>query len=118
MMQKINFSKLSGKTLHYAREITRADGSLYAAKPKNISGEGLYIWRMVVFQVSKFPNHQCMPVTADFDLPEKYWSKETPIEVKKAIRKELDDIVDEIVNTIPKSEWHGVIRWGRALGAF
>lgn len=36
---------------------------------------------------------------------------------KAYIRDELDPIVDAIVNQIPKNEWHGIRRWGQALGA-
>lgn len=32
------------------------------------------------------------------------------------IKEELDPIVEAIVNQIPKTQWHGVHRWGRALG--
>lgn len=117
-MSKINLSILKERTLKIAQEITKADHSLYASKPQKASGEAKYIWRMVVFQVSKIPAHQCMPVTAEWELPEIYWDKSVLKENKNKMRKELDDIADEIVNTIPKSEWHGVIRWGHALGAF
>lgn len=116
-MPKVALSSLSKKANKIAREITKKDGSIYSTKPKKATGEAKYVWRMIVFQVSSIPAHQCMPVTADFDLPERYWSKDTSWDEKIAIRQELSDIGDEIANTIPKEQWAGIIRWGRALGA-
>ena len=81
-----------------------------------IARKSAYVWRMVVFSVSKKRQHQCMPVCADFDLPARdstgKWSSSTAREMSK----ELDQVVDVIVNAVPKSQWHGIARWGRALG--
>jgi hypothetical protein len=55
--------------------------------------------------------HQCLPVTADFDLPENDYHK------RRALAKELDKLVDKIVAAVPKSQWHGIRRWSRAFGA-
>lgn len=63
-----------------------------------------YVWRMIMMQLSNKTMHQCMPVCA------------TTLIYGHACRKELDAIVDYIVNQFPKNEWAGVIRWGRALG--
>lgn len=73
------------------------------------SGRTAYIWRMVAFQVSPISQHQCMPVTADFDLPGDF-------DKRREEAKALDAIVEKIVNSIPPSQWYGVARWGRALG--
>ena len=78
-------------------------------KPTLDTGCAAYVWRMVAFQVSHHSQHQCMPVCAIFDIP-------GSVQESREISKKLDVIVDEIINTIPKSEWYGVARWGRALG--
>ena len=82
----------------------------YVYEPVNpIDGCAAYVWRMVAFQVSPNPKHQCMPVCAEFDLPGTF-------DHRKALTVELDLIVEEIVSAVPKHEWHGVVRWGNALG--
>ena len=63
-----------------------------------------YIWRMVMFQVSNKSVHHCMPVIAGFILP-------------REVTKQLDVVVDSIVNQFPKEQWGGIIKWGRAMGA-
>lgn len=84
---------------------------LRASKPKvNDNGHSEYVWRNVAFSVSPVRAHQCMPVTADFAI------KGLSFDDRRAVTKYLDTIVDEIVNSIPKSQWSGVMRWGRALG--
>ncbi len=70
---------------------------------------GYYVWRMVAFQVSPVSQHQCMPVTDDL-----YLSGD--MDERRARAKELDRLIDAIVNTVPKAQWHGINRWGRALG--
>lgn len=72
-------------------------------------GRAAYIWRMVAFQISPNPKHQCVPVCADFDLPGDFDSR-------RQESRYCDCIVNEIVNAVPKNQWHGVIRWGQAFG--
>jgi len=72
-------------------------------------GDTAYIWRMVAFFTSGNRQHQCMPCTADFDL-----NGNTAERMARA--KYLDTIVDKIVDSIPKNEWHGVRRWACAFG--
>jgi len=74
-------------------------------------GETAYIWRMVAFFISPKHQHQCMPCTADMDLPGDGFKE------RKALAEELDEVVDKIVDTVPKHQWHGVRRWART-GAF
>jgi len=74
-------------------------------------GETAYIWRMVAFYISPKHQHQCMPCTADFDLEASNYQD------RMAKAKELDAIVDKIVDTVPKAQWHGVRRWAMT-GAF
>ena len=120
-MPKIQFDTLAGEALSLAREIAFADGGLRKSKPKKASGRAKYVWRMVAFTVSPVSRHQCMPVTADFDLYEDFdFSRSEFDRVSDLVRaesKRLDKVADEIINTVPKNEWHGVMRWGRALGA-
>lgn len=85
-------------------------GRLRASKPGNVDGRSMYIWRLVAFYVSPMRQHQCMPITADFDLPgENYHDR-------LMLARELDKIVDKVTDTIPMSEWYGVKRWGQAYG--
>jgi len=99
--------------------VVKKDGSVRASKPKvrdAISGKAAYVWRMVCFQVSPKGPHHCMPVCADFDLPAYDENGKWSSSVARAMSKELDVLVDAIVNCVPKSKWYGVNRWGKALG--
>jgi hypothetical protein len=113
---KINMSLFSDETLSILNQIFKNDGSLYKSKPKKASGDAKYVWRMLAFYMSKNRQHQCMPVTADFDL-ETYdengkWSAN--LAHKKA--KELDKIVDSVLKTIKSSDLPGLNRWKKAFG--
>lgn len=81
-----------------------------------VDGKAAYVWRMVVFQVSQKRGHQCFPTTADFDLPVKDDNGKWSSSLARRMARELDRLVDAIVHCIPKSQWHGVHRWGRAFG--
>ena len=107
-------------------------GKLRASKPKD--GEAAYVWRMVAFTVSRNPVHQCMPITADWDLRNQYFPSpkfppSTPWDDPEyraamdansaAVRariKELDAIADALIATIPVTQWAGALRWARAFG--
>ena len=78
-------------------------------EPELESGKAAYLWRMVAFHVSPVPQHHCLPVMADCDLPGDFNSR-------KELAKSLNDLADKIVMAIPKQQWQGIIRWGRALG--
>ncbi len=84
---------------------------VYQDQDGEIAGKTAYVWRMVAFYVSPHPQHQCMPVTADFDLPA------INHQDRRNQAKELDILVDKVTNLIPKSQWHGVTRWAKAFGA-
>lgn len=96
-------------------------GRLRASKP-NVdfndpdTGRTAYIWRMVAFHVSPIPQHHCIPCTADFDLVIEGDDVFDRHNKRVAETKRLDALVDQVVDTIPMRQWHGVIRWGRALG--
>lgn len=76
-----------------------------------LQAKAYYVWRNVVFLVGEQRQHHAMPVLADSYLPGTY-------EERAAMAKELNKLVDLITHSIPKEQWHGVIRWGRALGQF
>lgn len=80
-------------------------GGPYYKKTVIEGGETAYIWRMVAFYVSPKRQHHCMPVTADFDLPA------DDFDTRRELAERLDDIVDKIVDTVPKEQWYGVARW-------
>lgn len=134
---------LTGRNREIA-EATLHRGRLRRNKPIG-DGEAAWVWRMLAFYVSPISKHQCMPMTADFDLPAQYWSTspvtklqefegdqdklrawlESPertselidaADRRRARTHELQAIVDELCSTVPKSRWHGVKRWARALG--
>lgn len=107
-MPRVDKSKLTRGAYFYASEITKPDGTLYASKPGKATPEGRYVWRMVVHMVSPRPAHQCMPVTAYFELG--------PYTEVKGLLDELDAIADQIIDAVPVEQWHGVKRWGRTLG--
>lgn len=89
-------------------------GRLRASKPHvdndadPLSGKAAYVWRMVAFMASPDPRHSCMPVTADWDLPVPYGQE------RRAMTKELDQLVDKVVATMPMSE--GAMSWARGFG--
>ena len=119
---------LSDEARFYAARIIDRSGRLRGSKPKieytmvqksaysivveptSPSGEIAYVWRMVAFQIGTRPADHCMPYTAEFSVPGSY-------DERKARVQELDAIVDAIVNTVPKREWHGVQRWAQVYGA-
>jgi hypothetical protein len=102
---------------------TRGDqkGRLRASKPavdkaNPITGLAAYVWRMVAFSVSPIRQHQCMPVTADFDLPDaELPAGEHKFGARRELAKQWDVVADKVIHCIPKSEWHGVKTWGHAL---
>lgn len=88
--------------------------------------EASYVWRMVAFFISPNQKHGCMPVTAEFKLPRKYWAGaigdsdtiRACAEARKARVEELDGLVDRITDTCladllnPRS---GFRRWAKVL---
>lgn len=108
-MPRVQLDRLSGTALSYARDITKPDGTLYASRPTKATPEARYIWRLVVYMVSPRPQHQCMPVTAWFELG--------PYTKVKGLLDELDAIADQIIDAVPVHQWHSVAQWGRVLGS-
>ena len=68
-----------------------------------------YLWRMAAFTLSPYPAHGCLPVCAAMDLP--VYGPE-----RRALTDYLDTLVDRVVQTVPKAQWHGTTRWAQAYG--
>lgn len=77
------------------------------------NGYTAYVWRMVAFYASPKGQHWCDPVMATAYLP---WLDGCFGKRKKSLIVGLDAIVDAVLETIPKEQWHGVRRWGQVLG--
>jgi hypothetical protein len=112
---------LTEEELQIINKVLKIGGVVRATKPKviesnPITGKAAYVWRMVVFQVSPKPPHQCMPVTANFDLPAYDENGKWSSVISRGMEKELDKLVNHIVDSVPKAQWHGINRWGRAFG--
>ena len=115
-MPSVNMGKIrSAEAKKIAERIVRPDGTLRASKPATkdeLGKKAAYVWRMVAFYVSPNPRHQCWPVCAVSDLPGADWREKNDL-----AKNLLDTVVQEIVDAVPKEEWHGIIRWGEAWGA-
>jgi len=119
-MPKVDLEKLATtnrEAFYYAEAIVKKDGSgsIRASRPtldrdKPETGERAYVWRMLVFYVSSRPKHQCMPVMAECYLPQDDYDD------RKDRAKELDVIVDTILDAVPAHERYGLKRWGEAFG--
>ena len=117
-MPVVQLEKLTGEALAYARRITR-NGRIRATKPevKDLeSARVAYVWRHVVFYVSPKREHQCMPVLADLELMGYAEDALGSWEAAQAEARRLHQIAEQIVDAVPVSQWHGVLRWGRAFG--
>ena len=113
---------LTDAEIPIARKIIKSDGCIRASKPKvdeslPTTGKAAYVWRMVCFMVSPKPAHHCMPCTAEFDLPAYDEKGRWSSAVARDMAKELDLLVNKIVDGVDVSLWHGVHRWSQALKA-
>ena len=110
---------LSTEEVNILGMVVKKDDTIRASKPKvkdGLTGKAAYVWRMVCFQVSPKGQHHCMPTTANFDLPAYDENGDWKCAISRGMEKELDKLVDMIVNAVDKTEWHGIQRWGKALG--
>ena len=125
-MPKVNIenakAKLTGNDegLVILHRLVKKDGTLRASKPKvlkdaPLTGKTAYVWRMVCFMVSPKPAHQCMPCTADFDLPAYDTEGKWRQPLAYAMANALKPIEDAIIDSIDKNDWHGIRRWGKVL---
>ncbi len=135
-MPVINIDKLASLLAPDDLEIvsrivgTRGDtkGRLRASKPPTKDDTGrlaTYVWRMVAFEVSPLSAHHCMPCTVEFDLPRECWGPSgfqdhkaihQVAEHRRQVTAHLDEVVKAVVDNIPRTQWHGIIRWGQAFG--
>ena len=110
---------LTDAEIPIARKIIKKDGCIRASKPKvnenPTTGKAAYVWRMVCFLVSPKPAHMCMPCTAEFDLPAYDENGRWSSPVSREMAKELDVLVNKIVDGIDVALWHGVHRWAKVL---
>jgi hypothetical protein len=120
---KVDLSKviLTPEETEIVNLFIKQDGSVRKSKPKVTkenpkSGIAAYVWRWVVFQISDIHAHQCMPVTCDFDLPAYDENGKWSCAIAREMGKQWMPLVDKLTNTVPKSQWYGINRWGRALG--
>ena len=95
-------------------------GRLRASKPAvdneldPQSGKAAYVWRMVAFMTSPNPQHSCMPMTADWDLPFDSESEADKYTQRRRLMDELDKVVDKVAASMPMSE--GAMSWAKGLG--
>lgn len=121
-MYKIRENFLSTEDLKIINVVVKKDNSIRASKPNikdktnYINGKASYVWRMVVFMVSPKSAHQCMPACASFNLPAYDENGKWKSDIARLMEKELYKLVDIIIDSIDKSKWHGVHKWGRVLG--
>jgi hypothetical protein len=93
--------------------IVKTGGILRDSKPPitdRISSWAAYVWREIQFCISENPKLQCMPIANYYDL---IVASE---EERRQVADALNQLVDEILEQVPHSEWHGIIRWGMAFG--
>lgn len=114
ILEAIQKANLTGREKEIADQLVGRNGLLRSTKPKN-DGEAMYVWRMVAFQISPHPQHHCMPVAAVFDVDIRDEKGKWSSALVRVRTKELDVLVDKIVNQVPKHEWHGVMNWAGAL---
>lgn len=110
---------LKAEGLAILKIIVKKDGTVRASKPKvkdDLTGKAAYIWRMVCFLTSPKAAHQCMPCTCDFDLQVADENGKWRYQLARDLAATLKPIEDAIVDSIDKSEWHGVHTWGRIFG--
>lgn len=125
----IDFSKLSGKDLVIAKNISKSNGSVYKTKPKNANGYEKYVWRLVNFMLASHGPLTCWPVTAEFDLHDYILETEDVVEYdwknpnkgitpydflrnnkqyNEDLKKSIHSIIDAIINNkemFKKNKW-------------
>ena len=124
-MPMVDVTSLTTEEKQIVNLFLKKDGSIRASKPKSTdnpySFQAQYVWRNLVFYVSPKPQHHCIPATANFsiyDYFEKCHKHPDNSDLSKRVRekcKELDVLVDKLLETIPKTKWHGVRRWNTAI---
>lgn len=116
--------KLTAEEMNIVQRALKSDSSLRASKPKikyhkvgkdkygldiyepdYYEGCGAYVWRMLVFQISSKPQHQCMPVMAFADVP-RYTpdGRKMSDEEHEGLRKKLDALTDKVLDILYESK--------------
>ena len=124
-MPVINIENLNNDEKVIAEKIIGRGGKLRSSKPSD--GEAEYVWRLVAFMISPKPHHQCIPCSHDFGVMDiapkvtkfcKFLNKEitqTDLDWVRNRCKELNVIVDKIVDNVKIQNRHGVNRWTKAF---
>ena len=94
--------------------INSRTGELRTSKPRvdksnYVTGRAFYVWRNLMFYLSRNPQHHCLPIGSDLYFTHRDWNN------RRAVAKELDAFVDRIADTIPKTKWYGIQRWSTAI---
>ena len=115
----VELLEVSDEEKEIVRRIIKNTGHIRVSKPfcepklDPISGKAAYVWRMVVFVVGTRTNHHCMPWSADFDLPAFDEKGRWCNRLAQIMAKELEKLVDKIIDLIPKEKWEGVHRYSQ-----
>ena len=84
-----------------------------------------YVWRMLCFDYCGFHPHNCIPITADWDIGAAFYvreengefaSREDRRDAEKSVRVALDALVKRVESVLPLTAQKGVMQWGQALG--
>ena len=85
-------------------------------------GSANYVWRMLCFDFCGFHPHNCMPISADWDLSAVYYCREQRGEYsdhadrrvdEKAARVVLDALIKRVESVLPVTAQRGVMQWVR-----
>lgn len=113
-MYRISLIPFPGMEGAIVRRILDKDGMIRRSRPEitedGYSNCAAYVWRMVVFTISKVPRHQCMPVMSQYYLPEMASADE-----QRQLIKWMDALADKVCAQVPVTEWHGIARWSEVL---
>jgi len=141
-MPNLPFNKMCAVCTDDEAKIIRAaqnrrNGSLRASKPfSKIDFDGNeedalykasanYVWRMLCFDYCGFRPHNCMPITADWDIGAVFYVKQNRDEyadykerlaAETSVRDVLDALIKKVEAVLPVTAQAGVMQWGQALG--
>jgi len=96
-------------------------GKLRSTAPKD-NGLAVYIWRVVTFAVSAYPQHATKPKHIDLYIPEEYYAeyiaKHDFQKLQMFLDKEVHPVIDDVINSIPDEDKADVAirRWHRWNG--
>ena len=113
-MIDLNLAKTDEEREILSMIVNSRTGELRVTKPRvdksnYVTGRAYYVWRNIMFFISRNPQHHCLPIGSDLYLSHRDWKN------RNQVIKELDAFVDRIVDSFPKTEWRGVARWSAAI---